>query len=225
MPPKIEEQGFWYQIPKEIVDSGNLVKAVLYGVIASVARTSGVCFATNKYLLEKIGRKDNEVISQNLTELVNDGWLVVEYVKDTRHIYLGPLAEKLRVGLRKKPHTSTDETADIPTEKTAHNKISIKQTNLTRGNTPGEIAKEFFELPERQNQIVEMLVAKGAPQQMAEFEVKKFIGYWTELNKSGKKQRWETEKFFELNRRLATWFRNKINWDNQKVPEKKGITI
>lgn len=36
-------------------------------------------------------------------------------------------------------------------------------------------------------------------------EVAKFVSYWTELTPSGKKQRWETEKTFEIERRLANW--------------------
>ena len=30
--------------------------------------------------------------------------------------------------------------------------------------------------------------------------------YWTEPDGSGKHQRWEKEKVFEINRRLTTWF-------------------
>lgn len=147
MTSKIDDQGFWYQIPKEIVDSGNLVKAVIYGVISAVARTSGVCFAANNYLLEKIGRKDNEVISKNLIELEKEGWIVVEYIKDKRQIYLGPLAEKLRVGLRKNPHTPAENSAPTPAENSAHNKININQDKLTNFETfwkiyPRKVAKK-----------------------------------------------------------------------------------
>ena len=39
-------------------------------------------------------------------------------------------------------------------------------------------------------------------------EIQKFTNYWTELNGSGTKQRWQTEKTFEVDRRLVTWFGN-----------------
>jgi hypothetical protein len=42
---------------------------------------------------------------------------------------------------------------------------------------------------------------------LAAAELDKFISYWTELNKSGTKQRWELEKTFEVQKRLLTWFR------------------
>ncbi len=35
-----------------------------------------------------------------------------------------------------------------------------------------------------------------------------FIDYWTEPNKSGTKIRYDGEKFFHVNRRLATWAKN-----------------
>lgn len=38
--------------------------------------------------------------------------------------------------------------------------------------------------------------------------IKEFFEYWSELNKSGTKMRWESEKFFDLSRRMATWLKN-----------------
>lgn len=40
-------------------------------------------------------------------------------------------------------------------------------------------------------------------------EVKAFEQYWTESTLNGSKQRWETEKTFDISRRLARWFMNK----------------
>jgi hypothetical protein len=37
-------------------------------------------------------------------------------------------------------------------------------------------------------------------------EVQKFVLYWTEKNPTGKKERWELERTFEVRRRLLTWF-------------------
>lgn len=46
--------------------------------------------------------------------------------------------------------------------------------------------------------------------------LKEFFEYWTEPNKSGRKMRFEDQKFFDLKRRLATWHRNNKN----KYPNK-----
>ena len=89
----------------------------------------------------------------------------------------------------------------LPTNKTYTNK-----TNITRlEETPAQKSKHFFTNTEKQKEVILLLEEKGVPADIAEKEVKKFISYWTELNKSGKKERWELEKTFEVGRRLATW--------------------
>ena len=39
-------------------------------------------------------------------------------------------------------------------------------------------------------------------------EIQKFVAYWTEPNKGKTKVRWQGEKYFDLRRRLNTWFAN-----------------
>jgi hypothetical protein len=38
--------------------------------------------------------------------------------------------------------------------------------------------------------------------------IKQFFDYWTELNTSKTKMRFQSEKFFDTSKRLATWSRN-----------------
>jgi len=38
-------------------------------------------------------------------------------------------------------------------------------------------------------------------------QAQRFRSYWSELNASGKKQKWQLEKTFELKRRFGTWMR------------------
>lgn len=85
-------------------------------------------------------------------------------------------------------------------------KESTKEKNFSF--TPSQIARQFFHLPMPRQKVVADLVEAGCDSLTAEAEVQKFIDYWTEPNKSGTRQRWETEKTFEVGRRLKTWFRN-----------------
>ena len=39
-----------------------------------------------------------------------------------------------------------------------------------------------------------------------------FIDYWTEHNEGGRKMRWETQKIFNISRRLGTWAKNDKNF-------------
>ena len=80
-----------------------------------------------------------------------------------------------------------------------------------RTDTPGEIARQFFQHEEGErnhmvDEVISNLVEKtNAPREVIQNEVQKFRLYWTEPNKSGTKQRWQTEKTFEVQRRLYTW--------------------
>lgn len=82
---------------------------------------------------------------------------------------------------------------------------------------PQEISQRFFSDPSKQEEVILGLVSSGAPDPVARQEISKFVGYWTELNKSGTKQRWELEKTFEVQRRLSTWLRNVNQFQNKNV--------
>lgn len=77
-----------------------------------------------------------------------------------------------------------------------------------RAPTPADEAKQFFTNLESQNHVAAYLTEKGVEESLARQEIGKFVSYWTEPTKSGKKQRWETQPTFEVRRRLATWFGN-----------------
>lgn len=90
--------------------------------------------------------------------------------------------------------------------------------------SPADEMRAFVSEESKQNEIMALLVSKGLPEAIAEREVRKFLGYWTELNKTGKKQRWELQKTFELRRRLTTWFNN-IAERQQGSQRPRGINL
>ena len=90
--------------------------------------------------------------------------------------------------------------------------------------SPAEEMRLFLDNELKQKEIVALLVSKGVPEDAANREISKFISYWSELNKSGKKERWELEKTFELRRRLATWF-NRIAERQQGNRRPKGLNL
>ena len=102
--------------------------------------------------------------------------------------------------------------------------IAIKINKDKESITPAQQAKEFFLNASLQETTVEYLMSKGITGANATREVKKFISYWTEPNKSGTKQRWELEKTFDVKRRLVTWFGNAQRFNGSK-PIKQGLTI
>lgn len=90
------------------------------------------------------------------------------------------------------------------------NKNEKKCNNVSGANapTPSQIAKEFFSDSEMRERYIAKLAKQGVKVEIARLEVKKFALYWTEPTKSGRKVRWETEKTFDIKRRLVTWMNN-----------------
>lgn len=90
--------------------------------------------------------------------------------------------------------------------------------------SPKDEAKLFFQAPPET--LVSALVARGIPEQFVRSEIAKFCAYWTELNKTGTKQKWEMQETFQVKRRLSTWFQNTGKYGQRfSQPTKKGITI
>jgi len=55
-------------------------------------------------------------------------------------------------------------------------------------------------------------------------DMQEFVLYWTEPNKSGTKERWETETTFDVKRRLLKWLDNKAKW-SKPTQGKKNVSI
>lgn len=82
-------------------------------------------------------------------------------------------------------------------------------------------------LESRKNKFIEDL--KSFVEVYGKEMVRKFFDYWSELNKSQTKMRWELEKTFEITKRLATWssrdktFSPKQEQDIMPQPKLKSI--
>lgn len=92
-------------------------------------------------------------------------------------------------------------------------KVRLDKTSIgesgDKSPTPSQIAREFFNQETvRRNIGIELAKKYNADLQAIAGEIRKFTQYWTEPNKSGTRQRWETEKTFEVSRRLEKWFAN-----------------
>ena len=115
---------------------------------------------------------------------------------------------------------------------TKDNKVSNDNKDKNKDNkekekilSPAEKMRKFLEGKENSFRLAEMIVEKsGMPMDKVIRELNNFRGYWSELNKSGTKQRWELQATFELKRRLSTWFKNADKF-NTNTSNKKTIII
>lgn len=94
--------------------------------------------------------------------------------------------------------------------------------------TPREETINFFKVVEdngiEYTELLSQFKEKtGIPLEIAGREIKKFYAYWTERNSTGKKQRWETEKTFEVSRRINTWLSKAGQWSKPTTTQKYNV--
>lgn len=103
--------------------------------------------------------------------------------------------------------------------------LEVKKESV---KTPAEIMRQFIAEYEHWQNTQELTgslavvhhrltVERGHSPPIIKKEIKKFVLYWTEPTKSGKKQLWETKKTFEVFRRMATWFGNAEKYQRQEM--------
>ena len=103
---------------------------------------------------------------------------------------------------------------------------TIKKELVEEKLTPSQEMKLFLTNKEEPKRIAQAISKKSnLPYEQVLLELENFTGYWSELNKSGTKQRWQLEKTFELKRRLGTWFKNKDKFGNKKKPYFRDMRI
>lgn len=95
--------------------------------------------------------------------------------------------------------------------------------------SPGEYAREFFN--DKGSSIRGDLMRAlceanpGINEQALEAEMRKFIVYWTEPNKSGTKQKWQLQQTFDVKRRLYTWLSRAGTYNKANTKAGAGVTI
>lgn len=101
-----------------------------------------------------------------------------------------------------------------------------REVKISEDTSPKHQAQSFFENIEVQEEVVQNLLSvKEVNEQWLRKEVQKFVNYWTEPTPSGKKQKWETQKTFEIKRRLTTWLNNSSEWaKGRSSPNQSRLT-
>lgn len=117
---------------------------------------------------------------------------------------------------------------------TKDNKQLKDTLQKTGEKTPSQNAKSFFKGIKDLKANIESDESKAtkvflqrlqemhpeAPKRLLWDEIQRFWSYWTELNATGRKERWEKQETFQVERRLGTWF-SKIK-DFQSKDKSKG---
>jgi len=160
--------------------------------------------------------KDNRIFYVN-------GWVAIKNF--AKHQAINPKVQKgIQIGLSKVPKEVLDRLS-IGYDSLSHlnsdlNLNSNPNSNLNSNSerapivaeaTPKDQTLKFLEMvntdgPEYSVFLEQLNRNTNVPLEVLRREIKKFVEYWTELNQTGKKQRWEKQDAFEVKRRLNTWF-------------------
>lgn len=105
MKEKEENVGYYSVIPATILYNKELKanEKLLYAIITSLACKEGYCFATNKYLAEKLG-VNPKTISSWISDLKNRNFIIVELIRNEnkqiiqRKIYINDVPYPLNSG-------------------------------------------------------------------------------------------------------------------------------
>lgn len=95
-------------------------------------------------------------------------------------------------------------------------------------STPEIETQSFFFMVAETNSefddfVLTLCESTGIQKDTARRELKKFVSYWTEPTRSGKKLKWELEKTFEVKRRLSKWFENAGKWSKPANDKKYNV--
>jgi Helix-turn-helix domain len=198
------------------------------------AKVQGWCYASKDHIADFMGlhrtavyKIINKLIDLDLVIKDDD----TKWLKTTEKWYKTVVIERIKNSSSKSLRTveksdyTPSQKATPSSSKSLHN-IYIDNNNDIKEiePTPKEQAEDFFSNPEKQEQLIEAMVSKGLDSPLVKKELRKFIDYWCELTRDGRKKRWELEKTFQVKQRLVTWF-NKINEFHSKREAPRVVKI
>jgi len=223
-----EDVGF-AQIKNEVLTDANLsLKAK--GLFAYLySKPNDWDFSGDRMADENLdGRKS---IYSALKELEQSGYLTRTKKPDGRVDY--HISHHKKPNVQNGQQAQKQEKANCPKRsigkqaKTAEISPTAQKGHLgSISNTDLNITNKEFALTKKTEKFVEELKEsmQGLTLNQNQIEeIKKFVSYWTEPNKSKTKVRWELEKTWDMKRRVGTWMRNSKKWGGDNQP--KGIRI
>jgi hypothetical protein len=149
-----------------------------------------------------------ELVRQDafLEEFANKG-LIDKRAINKGDLFIPKLAERSDEYTNKLRRKSGQTPDNVLLEENRVEENKLEQIKTEENMTELAIAlqpKNFFSSQNAQSMVINEFIRIGVPDKIAAREVDKFLNYWTESN--GKKQRWQMEKVFDVEKRFRTWF-------------------
>lgn len=201
-------------IPNELVNSSNIsLKAKgLFAYIQS--KPNGWDFSAEK--ISKQIKEGLPSVMSALRELESNGYLI-------RHRYVNELGHRLVDYILHDTPTlqnPNEENLHIGFPQEENPYIGKPSNNIKKESTNKESIKTIIE-----NKVEKFKELVEPHYYLLGDQYESFIAYWSESNMKNGKLRWEGEKFFNFERRIATWMANnkKFN-ENGSTDTKLGTS-
>lgn len=189
-------------------------------------------FINPKKIIRMIGASEDDLkilIGKRFVLTFENGVIVIKHWKINNMIrkdfYQKTIYEEQKKCLMLNENNSYTENVNSLLTDCKHNIIKLNLNKLNNNidssqqvDSPSMIANDFLNDMDSEYRVkfINELIKKGIDENTVRRELTKFISYWTEPTKNGKKQRWELEKTFEVGRRLATWFSKSSQYNFNK---------
>lgn len=219
-----ETPSFYAIIPADVRYSQAVCMGakLIYGEITALCNKQGFCWASNTYFSE-LYQKDTNTISRWIKELSEAGFVSAEINKkegNQRRIYL---STKMPEATPKTGVTPIPENVVTPIPKNGEHNITLLNItdNTTKKEKPQpktieERKKNFFSLVDTYR--------KKNNGKLPDLIYQNFFDYWTEVDeiKGGNRMRFEQEAFFEIGRRLSTFWKRVGDEERGKMWKLQG---
>lgn len=147
--------GYYSIIPATILYNKELKanEKLLYAIITSLAYKEGYCFATNKYLAEKLG-VNPKTISNWISDLSKRNFIIVEVIRNEnkqiiqRKIYINDVPYPLNIGYQyqsKNGQAIHQKVEDNNKRNNIKNNTKLQKKSLSNYTNQREYSKEFLE--------------------------------------------------------------------------------
>ena len=194
----MDKPNYYAIIPAEVRYSDIKPSAkLLYGEITCLSNLKGYCYATNNYfaLLYKVSKN---TISLWVKSLNDAGFIKVQMIYKNKQI----IERRMTIINFQMGITKNDDSSII---------INDEVNNTRINNTSISIIK-------RKNIFNDSLNLLNIDNEIK----KEFESYWTEMNPSKTKMRYELEKTWCIEKRMKRWKTNSKRWNPSKVSKLKS---
>lgn len=127
-----------------------------------------------------------------------------KYLTDEQYSHIREAYETIKkpLAILLKEHGQPDGNQRLPQDRIGKDRIG-KDREEREPTTLN--MKDFIKNPRGSEKLINWLKEKY-PETDVEAELEKFVAYWSEKDNDTQQQRWQGQQYFELTKRLPTWF-------------------